>query len=144
MRAVALMAVLALSVPATALAARPGTLDRSFGGDGRVETRVPGGRPAVAGIESLPGGKLLLAGTVGDRKVVLIRYRRDGTLDRRFGNKGVRSFVFDRDVVGLDTQLDAQGRLLLAGGLGAAYPARPRGARPALRPRRPGRLDIRR
>jgi uncharacterized delta-60 repeat protein len=139
MRAVALMAVLALSVPATALAARPGTLDRSFGGDGRVETRVPGGRPAVAGIESLPGGKLLLAGTVGDRKVVLIRYRRDGTLDRRFGHKGVRSFVFDREVVGLDTQLDAQGRLLLAGGLGAAYP--PDHAALVLRFDRGGRVD---
>jgi uncharacterized delta-60 repeat protein len=84
-----------------------------------VETRVPGGRPAVAGIEALPGGKLLLAGSVGDRTVVLMRYRRDGTLDRRFGRNGVRTYVFDRDVTAHEMAIDGEGRILLAGALGS-------------------------
>jgi uncharacterized delta-60 repeat protein len=138
MRALALTAVVALSAPAAA-GAPPGTLDESFGGDGRVETRVPGGRPGVAGIEALPGGKLLLAGTVGNRKVVLIRYRRDGTRDKRFGRKGVRSFVFDRDVVLNDSLLDAEGRLLVAGALGS-YGSSDRAAL-VIRFDRAGRLD---
>jgi uncharacterized delta-60 repeat protein len=118
MRALVVIAVVTLSAPATALAARPGTLDRSFGGDGRVETRVSGGRPAVAGIESVTGGKLLLGGTVGRRQVVLLRYRRDGGLDRRFGRNGVASLTFDRDVALHDTLLDGGGRLLAVGALG--------------------------
>ena len=117
MRALALIAAIALSAPA-ASAARPGTLDPSFGGDGRVTTKVPGGRTAVAGIEALPGGKLLLTGTVGDSTVVLIRYRRDGTLDRRFGHSGVRRYAFDRDVAARDMAIDGQGRILLSGALG--------------------------
>jgi uncharacterized delta-60 repeat protein len=119
MRSLALIAAIALSAPAAASAARPGTLDKSFGGDGRVETRLPGGVPAVAGVEALPGGKLLLAGTVGDRKVVLIRYRRDGKRDKRFGHKGVRSFTFDRDVVAHELAIDDEGHILLAGALGS-------------------------
>jgi uncharacterized delta-60 repeat protein len=138
MRALLLTAVVALSMPAIATAARPGTLDESFGGDGRVETRVAGGRPAVAGIEARRDGKLLLAGTVGNREVVLIRYRRDGTLDKRFGHKGVRSLAFDRDVVANDVALDARGRLLMVGALGAYGPGR---AALVLRFDPAGRLD---
>jgi uncharacterized delta-60 repeat protein len=118
MRALALIAAIALSAPAASSAARPGTLDPSFGGDGRVTTNVAGGGPTLAGIETLAGGKLLLAGTVGDRKIVLIRYRRDGTLDRRFGHKGVRSYGFDRDVVADDMAIDGEGRILVVGALG--------------------------
>jgi len=109
MLAMALTAALALSVP--------GTLDRSFGHDGRVVTSTSG-VPAVAGVESVGGGKVVLAGTVGHRSVVLIRYRRDGSLDRSFGHKGVSTIRFDRYVTTNDTLLDSQGRLLVAGSLG--------------------------
>jgi uncharacterized delta-60 repeat protein len=109
------MLVLALTA-ALALSA-PGTLDRSFGHDGRVVTSTSG-VPAVAGIESVGGGKVVLAGTVGHRALVLIRYRRDGSLDRRFGHKGVSTIRFDRYVTARDTLLDSAGRLLVAGSLG--------------------------
>jgi uncharacterized delta-60 repeat protein len=119
MRALALSAVLLLSMTGAAAGApHPGTLDRSFGADGRVLTRVAGPDPTVVGLERLSRGKLLLVGTVGDRRLVLIRYRRDGSLDRQFGGDGVRTIGFDRDLGATDTLLDANGRLLVAGSLG--------------------------
>jgi uncharacterized delta-60 repeat protein len=103
MLALALSAVLALSTP--------GTLDRSFGGDGRVVTPTSD-VAAVAGVESVPGGRTLLVGTVGQRRLVLLRYLRDGSIAKR------SSVTFDRDVTAADTLLDARGRLLVAGSLG--------------------------
>src|SRR3954468_2318387 len=109
--------MLALVLTAALALSAPGTLDRSFGHDGRVVTSTSG-VPAVAGIESVGGGKVVLAGTVGHRSVVLIRYRRDGSLDRSFGHKGVSTIRFDQYVTANDTLVDAQGRLLVAGSLG--------------------------
>jgi uncharacterized delta-60 repeat protein len=109
--------MLALALTATLALSGPGTLDRSFGHDGRVVTATSGAA-AVAGVESVPRGKVLLAGTIGKRSIVLIRYRRDGSLDRSFGRKGVSAFRFDRDVTATDTLLQANGRLLVAGSLG--------------------------
>jgi uncharacterized delta-60 repeat protein len=66
----------------------------------------------VAGVESLPNGRTLLAGTVGPRRLVLIRYRGDGSIARR-------SFAaFDQDMTAHETLLDSRGRLLVAGSLG--------------------------
>jgi uncharacterized delta-60 repeat protein len=109
--------MLALALTAALALSAPGTLDRSFGHDGRVVTSTSS-VPGVAGLENVGRGRVLLAGTIGKRSLVLIRYRRDGSRDNRFGRKGVSSFRFDRDVTATDTLLDAQGRLLVAGSLG--------------------------
>ena len=103
--------MLALALTAALALGGPGTLDRSFGGDGRVvtPTRVA---PSVAGIESLPGGRTLLVGTIGPRRLVLLRYRADGSIAKR------SSVPFDRDMAAHDTLLDSRGRLLVAGTLG--------------------------
>jgi uncharacterized delta-60 repeat protein len=103
--------VLALALTAALALSSPGTLDRSFGGDGRVvtPTRVA---PSVAGIESLRGGRTLLVGTVGRRRLVLLRYRGDGSTAQR------SSITFERDMAAQDTLLDSRGRLLVAGSLG--------------------------
>jgi uncharacterized delta-60 repeat protein len=103
--------MLALALTAALALSGPGTLDRSFGGDGRVvtPTRVA---PSVAGIESLPGGPTLLVGSIGPRRLVLLRYRMDGSIAKR------SSLAFDRDMTARDTALDSRGRLLVAGSLG--------------------------
>jgi uncharacterized delta-60 repeat protein len=120
MRTLALSVALALTVVGSALAApRPGTLDRGFGGDGRVETPVSGKYRVVVGVESLPGGKALVVGTA-DHRLVLIRYRRNGSLDRSFGRKGIATFDFGRYFTATDTVLDSQGRLLVVGSLGVS------------------------
>jgi uncharacterized delta-60 repeat protein len=126
MRALLIAALVALAPAASALAARPGTLDRSFGGDGRVETLVPGGEPAVAGVKALVGGRPLAVGTVGERRVVALRYHRKGRLDRRYGDRGVVSLDLGAEVtVGAVRFLREGnahlGRMLIAGGLGPRY-----------------------
>jgi uncharacterized delta-60 repeat protein len=140
MRALVLSAALLLSLAAPALAApRPGTLDKSFGGDGRVETPVSGELRLVTGVEALPGGRVLLVGTVGERRLILIRYRRDGSLDRSFGRKGIAKFEFGRYLTATDTLLDGEGRLLVAGSLGT--PDKPERTALLLRFDRAGHLD---
>jgi uncharacterized delta-60 repeat protein len=67
-----------------------GRIDRGFGNDGSVIAPVPG-RGYATGL-ALQGGKILIAGeTSHDDRVadVLLRYRRDGSLDRSFARQGV-------------------------------------------------------
>jgi uncharacterized delta-60 repeat protein len=118
MRVLVLAAALGLSLASNAAAAQPGALDRTFGGDGRVETRLRGGAAQVAGVAVGPQGRILVGGTAGDGRVVLVRYRRDGRLDRGFGSGGIAEVVFP-DGVGLhDMVVDASGRVLLGGSVG--------------------------
>ena len=118
MRVLALAAVLGLALASNAAAAQPGTLDRTFGGDGRVETRLLGGPAKVAGVAVTREGRILVGGTAGDERVVLVRYRRDGRLDRSFGSGGVAEHVLPDGVVLHDMIVDASGRVLLGGSVG--------------------------
>jgi len=70
--------------------ARPGDPVESFGTDGlAVTTPDPAGREAPAGLERLPDGSLLAAGSAasGDGSL-LIKYRPDGSIDSSFGDQG--------------------------------------------------------
>ena len=64
-----------------------GALDRRFGGDGTVVTRFRHRRSGAAGLALRPRGGLVAAGSSG-RSFALAAYRRDGSLDRRFGRGG--------------------------------------------------------
>src|SRR5687768_15679355 len=67
-------------------------LDPTFGGDGRVLTKLGNASPTVAAAVQADG-KLLVAGTVLSNGVntdaVVIRYNANGTLDSGFGTGGV-------------------------------------------------------
>jgi uncharacterized delta-60 repeat protein len=111
---------LALALPSAAQA-RPGDLDRTFSGDGRVTTRFDGGDVATA------------IGVQEDRRIVavgktfgtlaLARYLPDGSLDPSFGDAGrVRGtdFGVDSDFGfpaegNWDGAIDADGRIVLSG-----------------------------
>jgi len=92
-----------------------GTLDRSFGSGGKVETRISPGGPAFAtSLVIQPDGKIVAAGN-GGNGVALVRYNADGTLDRSFGTSGI--------VTGLPAEgfanavaLQADGKIVIAGG----------------------------
>ena len=67
-----------------------GTLDPSFGGDGKVTTRVGSGSGAAAAVLQ-PDGKIVAVGSAsvgGAHRFALARYRPDGTLDPSFGGDG--------------------------------------------------------
>jgi uncharacterized delta-60 repeat protein len=65
-----------------------GTLDATFGTNGKVITDI-GGNDFIAGMTILSNGKLLVVGKGGSaRAVVLARYAADGSLDATFGTGG--------------------------------------------------------
>jgi uncharacterized delta-60 repeat protein len=109
-----------------------GSLDRSFGGDGKVTTdfaATTGSRGAEAGGRALllqPDGKLVAAGFADlgnggrefhDSDFALARYEPDGALDRSFGTGGKETTAFTHSsdsVWALVRQRD--GKLVAAGG----------------------------
>lgn len=65
-----------------------GDLDSSFGSEGKVLTRFgPDGSAQANAVEILPGGGLIVAGSVGG-SAGLARYLPDGSLDPSFSSDG--------------------------------------------------------
>jgi uncharacterized delta-60 repeat protein len=87
-----------------------GTLDPSFGHEGRVVTQFDEG----AGLDVLlrPDGKLVVVG-VSKGRLALARYSRDGTLDPSFGRHGTVTGDFQEDVLPGKAALDKRGRILV-------------------------------
>jgi uncharacterized delta-60 repeat protein len=87
-----------------------GTLDPSFGRDGRVVTQIDGG----AGLDLLlrSDGKLVVVGVIKGR-LALARYSRDGTLDTSFGRHGTVTDDFRNYVLPGKAALDKRGRILV-------------------------------
>jgi|SRR5581483_4117202 len=96
-----------------------GTLDPSFGHEGKLSTRF--GEGAAAGASSVlvqPDGKLVAAGFRHDGKrfqFALARYLPTGTLDPGFGNDGKLSIGFDGDAQAFSLVLQPDNKLVVAG-----------------------------
>lgn len=69
-----------------------GTLDTSFGGDGKVTTQLTSHDDPVAGLALQSDGKILVSGGAAfdtrNAKVALVRYNANGTLDTSFSGDG--------------------------------------------------------
>jgi uncharacterized delta-60 repeat protein len=106
--ALAIVLLAALLAPALAQA-KPGNLDRSFGGDGKVRTDLcgPGGGSSVA-IDR--HGRIVVLGG----GFCLARYRRNGHLDRAFGDHG--KVIPASPGGGSSVTIDSHGRIVVAGG----------------------------
>ena len=96
-----------------------GTLDRSFGSNGKASVRVTDdGNFPPAGLVVQPGGRILVVGTSEDfatdeRPVVLARFLDSGQPDVAFGTNGYLRLPFSAEVVGVAQQPD--GKLIVAG-----------------------------
>jgi uncharacterized delta-60 repeat protein len=109
--------------PAFALARyRPdGTLDDSFGGDGKVRTNFsPFGAEDVAqDLAVQANGRIVAAGLARepDFSFALARYRRDGTLDESFGGDGKVRTGFSSPHLDQanDVAIQADGKIVAAG-----------------------------
>ena len=100
-----------------------GTLDTTFGGDGRVTTDFTPTEDGVYGVAIQADGKIVASGDAGvrstDSRFAVARYNADGTLDTSFGGDGKVTTEFtprDDPVAGLVIQTD--GKILLSGGAG--------------------------
>jgi uncharacterized delta-60 repeat protein len=102
-----------------------GSRDPTFGGDGRVRTRMGSGEGSATGVAILPNRKVLVAGFAdvphefGDpfRPVIaLARYLPGGTLDDTFGHGDGRVRVpTRRGMITEDLARQADGRIVVAG-----------------------------
>lgn len=69
-----------------------GTLDPSFGGDGKVTTAVSPGFDEARAVVVQPNGSIVAAGrafTGTNQDFALVRYKQDGSLDPSFGGDGI-------------------------------------------------------
>jgi uncharacterized delta-60 repeat protein len=102
-----------------------GSLDASFGGDGKVRTGFGPRSASAHGLAIQADGKIVLAGS-GSERFALARYNLDGTLDASFGSDGRVTTRFRSQAVAFDIDVDAVGRILVAGEVccGAEPPGR--------------------
>ena len=98
-----------------------GTLDTSFGGDGKVTTDFTRAEDAAWGIAIQADGKIVAAGDAalgtGNSRFAVARYNADGALDASFGGDGKVTTQFTRHndpVAGLAMQAD--GKIVVSGG----------------------------
>ena len=94
-----------------------GTLDSTFGGDGRVTTDIVGSpdpfEPSQDGARSVAiqgDGKILIAGYTRSG-LVLVRYEPDGTRDPNFGDDGI--IVYGDRAYPIGMALQADGRIVV-------------------------------
>ena len=103
-----------------------GSLDLSFGDNGKVTTNVGSGTDSGQAIMIQSNGKIVVAGYSGngsDDDFALVRYKTDGSLDTSFNGNG----MVTTDFGGSDDQsyaatIQSDGKILLAGGsVGASW-----------------------
>lgn len=70
-----------------------GSLDSTFGKEGRVTTMIGNGRGAAHALAIQPDGKIVVAGN-SDGGFALARYRSNGSLDPTFGKNGMVTTYF--------------------------------------------------
>jgi uncharacterized delta-60 repeat protein len=108
--------VLCLLATAPGASARPGGIDLSFRGTGIAITPVRGSSRAAAIVQQADG-KLVAAGSCRgsrhDDAFTLVRYHRDGTLDRSFGRGSGVAIAPSGEAQALVQQTD--GKLVAAG-----------------------------
>ena len=94
-----------------------GTLDTTFGGDGRVTTDVGGGTAHAVALQ--PDGKIVLAGVAPSPSTgsdfALARYLPNGTLDTTFGGDGRVITDFGGDDIAIAVTLQPDGKIVVAG-----------------------------
>ncbi len=98
-----------------------GTLDTTFGDNGRILNDYTTGGDQYRAVAIQPDGKILAAGYVdGTRTRIVVRYNPDGTLDSSFGTDGIFTapLAYSNNTVTQDNALlllQPDGKILVAG-----------------------------
>ena len=122
-----------------------GTLDTTFGGDGKVTTQFTRLNDPVAGLALQADGKIVVSGGTAfngrNANFALARYNTDGTLDTAFGGDGRVTTDFGRNGdYSLAVVVQTDGKLI-AGGFSVASRSRGRGRLALARYNDDGTLD---
>ena len=94
-----------------------GSLDTSFGGDGKVTTALTpaGSMDVINALVVQPDGKIVAAGTNTNLDFVVARYNTDGGLDTGFDGDGIVTTDLGGNDLAWAIALQADGKLLVAG-----------------------------
>ena len=100
-----------------------GTLDSSFGQNGKIRTNFENHPDQASRVLIQPDGKIILAGSymsddsLHDFIFGVVRYHPDGSLDNSFGLNGITKFspVVEKVKVVNDAKLQEDGKIVLAG-----------------------------
>ncbi|HEX8246941.1 MAG TPA: hypothetical protein VF599_02060 [Pyrinomonadaceae bacterium] len=105
-----------------------GTLDTSFGSQGKVVTDINNRSDAARSVVLQPDGKILVAGGTrelpfGSQKALFARYNQNGSLDTSFGNGGIA--IIDPVDAGIgikDMILQPDGKIVVGGNYATYVP----------------------
>ncbi len=97
-----------------------GTLDTTFGANhnGKVQLHVGTDFDEAFGVAVQANGDIIVAGTSKnnlDNFITLVCYNSNGTLDTTFDGDGILKTTVDGGFQPVDVQIDAQGRIVVAG-----------------------------
>jgi uncharacterized delta-60 repeat protein len=97
-----------------------GTLDTTFGVDGKVRTNFTAGDDVANGVALQPNGKIVVVGSANFDKFAVARYNDDGTLDSTFSTNGklVTNFSIVSDWANA-VAIQANGKIVAAGTAGS-------------------------
>ena len=93
-----------------------GTLDATFGHDGKVVTKFPDGA-TIQAVELVESG-IIVAGSVGfaeDSRMIVAQYRSGGGLDRTFASDGTATIRFEGGAYAADMALQQNGKVVIVG-----------------------------
>jgi uncharacterized delta-60 repeat protein len=120
-RLIVLSALLILGVTAAPIArAAEGDLDPSYGSSGKVVTPADV-RPYYGGMALQADDKAVVAATSSDFRGVVRRYSTSGAPDSSFGPNGAGAVELDQAQVVFDVAVQADGRIVVAGGSGGLF-----------------------
>jgi len=98
-----------------------GTADRTFGSNGLVTARFARGPNIAFGLVIQPDGGIVVTGRAGDA-LLLARFEPNGSLDGTFGRGGgTITDLTTRADIGRGVALQANGRIVVAGGMGMVF-----------------------
>jgi uncharacterized delta-60 repeat protein len=94
-----------------------GSFDTSFNGTGKVRTAFTGNPDTAYSVTVQADGKIVVAGSTGNRDFAVLRYNTDGTLDTGFGaDKTGQITVSDPYFdIGQSVLIQADGKIVVAG-----------------------------
>ncbi len=98
--------------------AQPGTLDNSFGNNGKVKIDFAGGNDFFTSLAVQSDGKIIATGYTGDggnQNVALIRLKPDGSIDSTFGQNGKVTTNIGSNDFAHATTLQSDGKIIVAG-----------------------------
>jgi uncharacterized delta-60 repeat protein len=120
--AAALVTVAGLVMSAGFALAAAGSLDGSFGGNGKVTTRFFHGSMGATAVAIEADGKIVAVGTARGDRFALVRYRANGSPDTSFGGDGRVTTTFSAGNASADAvAIQDDGRIVVAGSAGGRF-----------------------